>query len=313
MIEGMNENKIVVSLGQSINEALQSLPDDSNPVIVQLEKGTYIEKVFINRPNVTLLGAGRDETRISYDDASRTIKDGKELGTAASASVTVTAPYFAARELTLANDFDYPSYRYLVEQNPGKVKGLQAVALRTTGEAMKTSLYECRICGYQDTLYLDAGVHTLEKCIIEGNVDFIFGAGTALFTSCLIVSNGAGYVVAPSTRETDIGFCFNQCKFLSTDTVADETVYLGRPWHPKADPGINSFALLYDCFLDRHIQLDGWTWMHAFPREGGEVIFSSEDSRFYETLCHGPGSMKGRYELDEKEAIAILHTFEEDL
>ncbi len=300
---------IPIQLGSSIHEALKLIADDTSPVILQLEEGVYTEKVVVDRPNVTLRGRGKDKTRLSYSDAALTQQDGKPMGTFASASLQVASPNFKAEHLCIANDFDYPGYRHLVEQNPGKVKGLQAVAFRTMAEADNTQLFDCCFFGYQDTLLLDAGTHRLVDCVIEGNIDFIFGSGFALFEHCTILSSGPGYVLAPSTRAENLGFCFHRCSFLRKAGVEDGSVYLGRPWHPKADEGINSYALLYDCFEDSHIHFDGWTWMHAFPPEGGEVVFTAESSRFFESSCRGPGSKGQRHHLEENEAISVVEKF----
>ena len=305
----MQQRIIPVRLGSSINEALSSVQDDGSDIVLLLEEGIYREKVVINHRHVTLIGAGRTKTRISYDDAASTVCDGMPLGTFASATLTVNSAYFVAEHLTIANDFDYPSHRYLVEQNPGKVKGLQAVAFRTTEAADHTVLRDCAFFGYQDTLLLDAGSHFLSSCTVEGNIDFIFGAGKAFFETCTIVSNGSGYVTAPSTKKETLGFCFHRCKFTRNDTVEALSVYLGRPWHPGADENVNSFAMLYDCYLDDHIHPDGWTWMHAFPPEGGEVVFTAEDSRFYETSSRGPGSSQKRFELSQEEVMDYLKLF----
>ncbi|MGE4583018.1 MAG: pectinesterase family protein [Sphaerochaeta sp.] len=305
----MQEHIISVGPGSSINEALQSIGMSSESVIIQLEAGVYTEKVFVDRPNVTIRGRGRENTRISFNDAAMTERDGRSLGTFASATLTATKPNFKAEKLCIANDFDYDCHRALVARNPGKVKGLQAVAFRSTGSSDHTLLSDCSFIGHQDTLLLDAGTHLVQGCRIEGNIDFIFGSGTVLFEQCTIVSNGPGYVSAPSTKVEDIGFLFHRCSFTATHVVPRESVYLGRPWHPGADPQVNSYALLYDCYEDAHIHHDGWTWMHAFPPGGGEVVFTAESSRFFETSCSGPGSSNARESLAENEVITIVQSF----
>ena len=61
------------------------------------------------------------------------------------------------------------------------------------------------ITGYQDTLFPNAGRHYFHGCTISGHVDFIFGAGQAVFDDCDIVSrdrrdaSNNGYIAAPST------------------------------------------------------------------------------------------------------------------
>ncbi len=302
----MQSHHITLTPKDSINDTLQQFSKDEKPLVITLEKGTYKEKVVIDRANVTLDGSGRDETRISFSDAAQT----DMMGTFASATCTVKEVNFRAAHLTFVNDFDYPSFRHLVEQNPGKVKGLQAVAFRTSDSADTTIFEDCAFFGYQDTLLLDEGMHQLKNCQIEGNIDFIFGGGLALFTDCSIISNGQGYVTAPSTPGDQLGFCFHRCRFLKKKEVPDHSVYLGRPWHPAADPAIESFALLYACYLDTHIQIEGWTQMHAFPPEGGEVIFTPEESRFYESACKGPGFSAERDNLKKIEALSLVAAFE---
>ena len=63
-----------------------------------------------------------------------------------------------------------------------------------------------KITGYQDTLFPNAGRSYFYKCEVWGHVDFIFGAGQAVFDDCDIVSRDRGsktnngYVTAPSTE-----------------------------------------------------------------------------------------------------------------
>lgn len=301
----------VVKVGESINEAL--IQAAQGPLVIQLEEGVYTEKVYINRPEVTLLGRGREQTMLSYGDAAFMERDGKMMGTFATASVNVCAPFFHAESLTIANSFDYETHRQRVEENPGKVKGLQAVAFRTCTGADYTTLTDCALLGWQDTLLLDCGSHRLQNCLIAGNIDFIFGGGAALFEECTILSRGSGYLTAPSTKQEKLGFVLYRCNLVREAKVADGSVFLGRPWHPGADPAINSFCLLHECHLDAHIHPSGWTWMHAFPPGGGEVIFKAEDSRFFESSCHGPGALGGRENCEKCEALSIIEQVLEQL
>lgn len=288
--EHMREQIIEVNSSKSITEALQEAAQYQGRVVLVLERGTYYEKVTVDRPEITLRGVSTFDTCITFDDAALTRINGNPMGTFATASVTVKAPCFRAENLTFANGFDYPAHSGAVKDNPGKVKGLQAVAFRTTESADKTELSGCSFIGYQDTLLLDAGYHHLEGCTIEGNIDFIFGAGTALFEGCTILSNGSGYVCAPSTKSDRPGFLFHRCNFMKKQGVEKSSVYLGRPWHPGADPFLVSYAGLLECHLEDHIKEEGWTWMHAFPPSGGEQIFTVEQSHFFESESSGPGS-----------------------
>nr|WP_321296200.1 pectinesterase family protein [uncultured Sphaerochaeta sp.] len=294
----------LVKIGESINEALAHAAQ--GPLVIHLEEGVYTEKVYINRPDVTLLGRGRDKTILTYADAAFMERDGRMMGTFATASLTIGAPFFHAENLTIANSFEYEAHRQRVAENPGKVKGLQAVALRTCEGAEHTTLTDCALLGWQDTLLLDCGSHRLQNCLIAGNIDFIFGGGMALFEECTILSKGPGYLVAPSTKGGKLGFVLYRCNVVREAGVADGSVFLGRPWHPGADPAVNSYCLLYECHLNAHIHPDGWTWMHAFPPGGGEVVFKAEDSRFFESSCHGPGALAKRENCGKPQALSTI-------
>lgn len=54
-----------------------------------------------------------------------------------------------------------------------------AVAARLYGD--KTFLYNCGFLGYQDTLFDANGRHYFKDCYIQGEVDFIFGAGQSYY------------------------------------------------------------------------------------------------------------------------------------
>ncbi len=76
---------VIVNPGESIQAALEKAPADPSVVFkVLIRKGTYNQKVIIDRPNVVLVGEQRDSTIIVYAETakSRTIKEyrGKPVG-----------------------------------------------------------------------------------------------------------------------------------------------------------------------------------------------------------------------------------------
>lgn len=113
-----------------------------------------------------------------------------------------------------------------------------------------------------------------ENCYIEGDVDFIYGAMTAVFEKCEINSNHGGYVTAPSTEQTQkYGFMFNECKF--TGAAPKGSVYLGRPWRPYGS------TVLKNCQLGAHISSLGWNnWGKAA---------NEKTARFMEYNSQGAG------------------------
>ncbi|WP_222852154.1 pectinesterase family protein [Olivibacter sp. SDN3] len=92
---------------------------------------------------------------------------------------------------------------------------MRAVAVNVTDN--RVAFRNCRFLGFQDTLYAkgsqdnseNQSLQYYENCYIEGSVDFIFGAATALFVDCQLHSIGAGYITAASTpQDKACGFCF---------------------------------------------------------------------------------------------------------
>ena len=284
----------------SITAALSSAPGQkAGPYRVLIRKGVYREKLRVTRPELHLLGEDRDETVITWDDSGSTLgPDGEELGTWGSATLTVLAPDFRAENLTVANGFDYPANAALAADDPRRVEGTQAVALMTTGNSDRAVFDRVTILGYQDTLFVDAGRHYFRDCRVLGHVDFIFGAGQAVFENCDIVSrnrankNPTGYVTAPSTHVSQpYGLLFINSRLLKeAPDLPAGSVRLGRPWHPGAAPTAEGSAVFIDCFMDDHIGPEGFAPISAVGADGVRVWFEvDERSRFFEFGSHGPG------------------------
>lgn len=88
----------------SIQQAVDSVPEGNTMrIIMQINAGTYIEKVVVpaSKPYVTFQGAGRDVTVVEWHDrASDRGPDGQPLRTYNTASVTILANYFNAKNIS---------------------------------------------------------------------------------------------------------------------------------------------------------------------------------------------------------------------
>ncbi len=223
----------------SVSAAVAAAPGNRRFRIL-VTAGEWRERVVVTAANVELVGEGRDTTRIVFNASAGDLgSDGKAIGTFGTPTVTVKAPDFAARHLTFANDFDYLHHlakASLRDEKPAPV-GTQAVALAIQDNADRCVIEDVRLDGYHDTLFVNAGRSLFRACTIEGCVDFIFGAGRAVFEGCEIVSrlrppgDFNGYVAAPDTnRNQPYGFLFVACRLTKETAVAPHTVALGRPW-----------------------------------------------------------------------------------
>jgi len=219
----------------TVQDAVDAVPSGNRrPVTILVRKGTYRQKVVIpaDKPYITLAGDTTNprEVVLTYDVSADTPKpDGSgTYGTSGSASYTIEAPDFTARNLTFENAYDEAAHG-----------DSQAVAVRTTGDRQ---VYDnVRFLGNQDTLYANTPSATtvarqyFHNCYVEGDVDFIFGRATAVFDRCVIkaLSRGSsdnnGYVTAASTEITNpYGFLIYRSHL--TSNAPARTFHLGRPW-----------------------------------------------------------------------------------
>lgn len=300
----------------TIKEALSIVPkDNSVPFKIYIRKGRYYEKLIVDRPHVYMIGESCEETIITYDATGDTPDpaSGGTYGTWGCSTVQIVATDFHAENLTIENGFDYPGNALKSDHDPTKVHNTQAVAIMTAAGSDRTVIRKCKISGYQDTVFANTGRHYFYQCQILGHVDFIFGAGQAVFEDCQIISrdrpgkNPAGYITAPSTLISyPYGFLFINCRLLkeSVDLLAG-SVCLGRPWHPKADPRVSGSAVFVNCYMDDHIGPQGYAPISSVDSVGNRIWFEVKpDSRFFEYGSYGPGAINSsdRPTLD-KEAV----------
>lgn len=234
-----------------------SITDDMKKVLY-VDAGEYKEKVDVDIPNFTLIGAGKDNTIITYD-AANGIQDprGTMYGTDGSCTFGVrsTATNFTAMNIT----FD-SYYNNLERYNALKAvsSGTQALAIMV--QADRASFYQCGFTGFQDTIEMQgAGRQYFYKCFISGATDYIFGTNSsALFEDCEILTitngqtNNGGYITAPKGLNkggdyTAFGYIFNNCDFTNDGKTTTGTTSLGRAWDNGAS------ITIMNSFMDTHI------------------------------------------------------------
>lgn len=307
----------------TVQQALQDVPANSVvPYVIFIKNGRYYEKLTIDKPYVSLVGQSKDGTIITYDAAADTKRpDGSTYGTFGSGTIIVTTPNFTAKNLTIENGFDYNANMKKDSKDSTRFANAQAVAFATVANSDKAVIYNCKLLGYQDTLYANAGRQYYKGCTISGNVDFIFGAGQAVFDQCDIISQDResqtnnGYITAASTQlSNQYGFLFTNCRLLKGSAkMASNSVRLGRPWHPTsnlpdgtraADPRAVGSVVYKNCYMGAHIATAGWDSMSGKDKDGNKIWFDPAHSRFYEYKSYGPGAIKNaqRENLTEEEA-----------
>ncbi len=284
-------HELTLHPGDSLQAAINSLPDDGHSARILLAPGVYREKIELRRPNTILQGSGAEKTCILWDDAATALHpDGRKNGTFRSYTLLVLADNCCVKNLAVRNDAGC-----LADSG-------QCIALFADGDGFVCE--NCELTSCQDTLFTaplppkevipggflgptqllprKAQRQTYLRCVIKGDVDFIFGGAAAWFEDCEIICirregrDPGGFATAASTPEGQkYGYVFNHCRFVG-ENVPDASFYLGRPWREYAR------TILLDCFLGPHIRPEGWDdWgKESFPRNG----------LYAEYHCFGPGS-----------------------
>lgn len=255
----------------SIQSALDSIPENNTtPITIFIKNGIYEEKLYTSVPYISLIGENPSETIVTYSDyAKKELPDGSTYNTFNSYSAYFGGHDFYAENITFAN-----------ASGCGSEVG-QAIAVYA--DADKMMFKNCRFIGHQDTLFtgplptnpLPKGLNLLkpvlgfgreyttpirqyyQQCFIQGDVDFIFGSATAVFSECELFCNYrpgnefSAYVAAPSTiPKSEFGYVFLDCYI--TGAADDDSVVLGRPWREHAK------VSYIRCELDALIKKCGW-------------------------------------------------------
>jgi len=249
---------------QTIQEAVNACRDYAErQYVIFVKSGIYQEKLVIPtwKTHITIIGQNVDSTIVTYNDYSGKIDStGKKLSTFTSFTCQVSGNNIVFENMTFVN-------------SAGRVG--QAVAMHVEGD--RCVFRNCKFIGNQDTLFASGenARQYFDRCFIEGTTDFIFGAATAVFDRCTIVSKVNSYVTAASTLPTqEFGFVFLNCK-LMTDSIGRK-VYLGRPWR------LCAYTAFINCELGEHIRPEGW---HNWCKPEAE-----KTARYIEYKSTGPGA-----------------------
>jgi pectinesterase len=287
---------------RTIGAAIASLPPNgAERQTVLVRRGRYREKLTVELPRLTLVGEGRDSTVLTYDAyASQPTPTGGTWGTRNSGTLRVVAPDFRAEHLTVENAFDYLANMRKPAGDPTKVAGAQGVALTLDLGSDRAAFVDVRLRGHQDTLFPNAGRSWFYRSVVEGSVDFIFGAGVAVFEECDVVSRDRfsgnnGYITAASTPAAQpAGFLFVRSRLVKeSPAMRANSVALGRPWRPYADPSLRPMVVFVDTWMDDHVGARGWDRMGMTDSTGRRLWSEPLDARFYEVRSTGPGAVPG--------------------
>nr|AAW28928.1 pectin methylesterase [Sitophilus oryzae] len=165
-----------------------------------------------------------------------------------------------------------------IENSAKNTGDQQAVALQTNSDQIQ--IHNARLLGYQDTLYAGSGSSSVERSYytntyIEGDIDFVFGGGSAIFESCTFYvkadrRSDTSVVFAPDTDPHKMYGYFVYKSTITGDSAwsSSKKAYLGRAWDSAVSsssayvPGTspNGQLIIKESTIDGIINTSGpWT------------------------------------------------------
>lgn len=219
---------------KSIQAAINSLPGDAKTErVILIKKGTYNEKIFIDKNFITLKGEGAKNTIITISLAREEWRCGNndDYGTA---TINLKGSDITLENLSFINSFgkDNTSDKTIdcpadsTKKKTIKPTGHQ-MALRsftTTRLIVKNCIFTAYGGDTVSPWNTDEGMFYFKDCVMEGGVDFYCPRGWALAENCLFIchNNNAAIWHDGSKYESSKTVLMN-CKF-----IGDDNFKLGR-------------------------------------------------------------------------------------
>jgi pectinesterase len=226
---------------KTIQGALNSLPDSSaTPRTIYIRKGTYAEKLYIEKSNVIFEGEDREKTIIVASIARDEWRCGHtdDWGVA---TMNIGASDITLKNLTITNNFGFDYTERTIwcasDTSANKMKKLRKdghqMALRTMNMATRLKAVNCRFRAFGgDTVSpweTTNGMWYFKDCIMEGGVDFYCPRGWAWAENCEFISHtGPAAIWHDGSGNIDSKTVLVNCKFKGYDNFL-----LGR-YHREA-------------------------------------------------------------------------------
>ena len=222
----------------SVQGAFDFVPaGNASPIVITVKRGTYREIVFVkNKGNVTLRGEDRRGTVVA--DTNNEVLQNKQ-----GSKVRALVGFENVTDLVIEN---------LTLHNTTPQGGSQAEALRVEpGE--RVIVRNANFLSRQDTLLLTGRVYVSDS-YVEGNVDYVWGKGTAYFERVELKTIGrAGWNVQARNPADRFGYVFVDST-LSAD--ADVTGHLLARIDAVRFPA--SHVAYVGCRMAPAVDVKGW-------------------------------------------------------
>lgn len=209
-------------------------PREVHPSVCWYPRYRELVRIGRERRHIQLVGEDRKATVLTY-----TNNDKLNPGWIQRAVLGVEADDFRLENLTV--------------QNTTPFRGSQAEAVTLNAE--RCVLRNANFLSCQDTLNLSGRVY-VSDCYIEGDVDYVWGYGTACFERCELRSMHDGYIVQARNSGTRAGYVFLDCRLTAATEV--KKVWLARIETTRFP---ESHVAFIRCAMGSNIRPAGWQIM----------------------------------------------------
>ena len=275
-------------------------------VTIHIAPKTYRQQIVVNTPYITFIndeplngdvvltfyyGIGYKYYSVNdkgfFDQTLFEKKSQKKSGLrnwGATVHILEGGSYFKAQNIIFENSFN----RYMTEEEikDGVELSMETgiLAVRTMNldvkakdsteraaalsiEAGYAEFLNCKFYSSQDTLYTGGSPSYFKNCLIEGETDYIFGPGNAVFDRCELrwkgfsVNPKGGHITA--AKSTGTGYLMYNCKVTKNKALSVKVGDFGRPW------GVTAKVLYINTILEDSTTItnEGWGAMSGVQPE----------------------------------------------
>ena len=246
---------------KTVQEAIDAAPKSRiAPWLIFVKNGTYEELVTIpdSKPFIHLIGQDKEKTTICY-----WINNGgsSDIGWEYSTNNPQSKTYGKQGVVQVnSTDFYTENISYIDSYGVERQAGPMGLAMSSRND--RQAFNNCQFRSYQDTWYTDVRSTTVRQyvnnCLIEGAVDFYYGAGNNYIeNSTFRLAREGSVIVAPSHPA---GTPWGYVMVNNTIDGRGGSNKLGRAWQNQPQ------AVWINTTLKTTIAAEGWSEWHIAPR-----------------------------------------------
>ena len=177
---------------KSIQEAINSLPAEAKEQrVIVIKKGTYREKLFLEKNFITLRGENREETKIIISEAREIFRCGNKNDDWGVATINLKGSDINLENLSFINEYGFITKDSVTVFCASDTVTKSKTVKRTSHQMALRSFTTTRLivtncifrAGGGDTVSpwnTDDGMFYFKDCIMEGHVDMYCPRGWAL-------------------------------------------------------------------------------------------------------------------------------------